>query len=435
VESPIGLKFILSIIDGSGGSDMGFTLAEKIIHGKIGRVPSLGEIVVLPIDAAMAQDGTAPLLIKSFEEMGAKSVWDRKKAFFVIDHISPSSNEGTSALHKMMRIFAKKHGIAIYDVGEGICHQLLPEKGYVFPGGVVVGADSHTCTHGAFAAFSTGIGSTEMAAVFASGKLWFKVPETFKINITGRLKPNVMSKDAILYAIGKVGADGATYMAVEFAGDTVRAMSMDSRITMTNMAVEMGAKTGLIASDNVTKGFLEGRITVPFIELSADADAYYSDVLEIEAERLEPMLSCPHAVDNVKPVSDLEGKNVDQVFIGSCTNGRLEDLRVAAKILKNKKTKARTIVMPASKEVLIDAIREGIIEELVKAGCAVGVPGCGPCVGGHHGVPSPGETVVSTTNRNFKGRMGCADADIYLASPITAACAALNGKITVPPEA
>jgi homoaconitate hydratase family protein len=274
-----------------------------------------------------------------------------------------------------------------------------------------------------------------MAAVFASGKLWFKVPETFKINITGRLKPNVMSKDAILYAIGKVSADGATYMAVEFTGDTVRAMSMDSRITMTNMAVEMGAKTGLIASDKVTRSFLEGRITVPFIELSADADAYYSDVLEIEAERLEPMLSCPHAVDNVKPVSDLEGKNVDQVFIGSCTNGRLEDLRVAAKILKNKKTKARTIVMPASKEVLIDAIREGIIEELVKAGCAVGVPGCGPCVGGHHGVPSPGETVVSTTNRNFKGRMGCADADIYLASPITAACAALNGKITVPPEA
>lgn len=411
---------------------MSLTLAEKIISGKIGRTPAPGEIVVMPIDAAMAHDGTAPLMIKSFEEMGARSVWDRSKAAFVIDHISPSSNEGTSSLHKMMRDFARKHGIALYDVGSGICHQLLPEKGYVFPGGVVVGADSHTCTHGAFAAFSTGIGSTDMAAVFASGKLWFKVPESLRVNVTGLLKPNVMSKDAVLYAIGEVGADGATYKAVEFTGDTVVRMTMDSRMTMTNMAIEMGGKTGLIASDATTKEFLAGRTDVAHKDLKADRGASYSDELEIDAAKLEPMLSCPHQVDNVKPVSEMEGRDVDQVFIGSCTNGRVEDLRIAARVLAGKKVKARTIIMPASQEVMLACLREGIIEQLVKAGCAVGVPGCGPCVGGHHGVPSNGEVVVSTTNRNFKGRMGNANSDVYLASPLTAAHSALNGRFTVP---
>lgn len=413
---------------------MGLTLVEKIISKKIGRQPSPGEIVVLPIDAAMAHDGTAPLMIKSFEEMGAKVVWDRDRAIFVIDHVAPSSNEGTSALHKMMREFAKKHGIMLYDVGEGICHQILPEKGYVFPGGVVVGADSHTCTHGAFAAFSTGIGSTEMAAVFASGKLWFKVPESIRVNISGNFRRNVTSKDAILYVIGELKADGATYKAVEFTGDTVRGMSMEGRMVMTNMVIEMGGKTGLIASDNKTRAFLEGRIKVPFIEIDGDKDAEYAKEVEVEAWRLEPLISCPHQVDNVKAVSELEGNPVDQVFIGSCTNGRLEDLRMVAKVLKGKKVRARTIVMPASREVMINALKEGIIEVLVEAGCAVGVPGCGPCVGGHHGIPSPGDVVISTTNRNFKGRMGCADAEIYLASPLTAAYSALNGKFTVPEE-
>jgi homoaconitate hydratase family protein len=325
-------------------------------------------------------------------------------------------------------------GIKLYDVGEGICHQILPEKGYVFPGGVVVGADSHTCTHGAFAAFSTGIGSTDMAAVFASGKLWFKVPESIRINITGSFRGNVTSKDAILFAIGEIKADGATYRSVEFTGEAVKNMSMDSRMVMTNMAIEMGGKTGLIASDSTTRVFLEGRIKVPFKEINADAGAHYVDELEIEAGKLEPMLSCPHQVDNVRAVSELEGKPVDQVFIGSCTNGRLEDLRMVAKVLRGKSVKVRTIVMPASKEVLLSALREGVIEELVRAGCAVGVPGCGPCVGGHHGVPSPGDIVISTTNRNFKGRMGCAEAEIYLASPLTAAYSALNGKFTVPEE-
>jgi 3-isopropylmalate/(R)-2-methylmalate dehydratase large subunit len=411
---------------------MGMTLAEIIISGKTGREPAPGEIVVLPIDAAMAHDGTAPLMIKSFEEMGAKSVWDKRKAAFVIDHISPSSNEGTSSLHKMMRDFARKHGIALYDVGAGICHQLLPEKGYVYPGGIVVGADSHTCTHGAFAAFSTGIGSTDMAAVFASGKLWFKVPESLRINLTGDMKKNVMSKDAVLFAIGEVGADGATYKAVEFTGKAVADMTMDSRMTMTNMAIEMGGKTGLIASDEKTKQFLKGRTDAAFKELKADRGASYSDELEIDAAKLEPMLSCPHQVDNVMPVSEMEGKEVDQVFIGSCTNGRVEDLRITARVLAGKKVKARTIVMPASQEIMLTCLKEGIIEGLVKAGCAVGVPGCGPCVGGHHGVPSKGEVVISTTNRNFKGRMGNAESDIYLASPLTAAHSALTGKFTIP---
>jgi homoaconitate hydratase family protein len=408
------------------------TIIEKIIFEKIGKITSPGDIVVLPIDTAMAHDGTAPLMIKSFEEMNAKKVWDSSKAVFVIDHVAPSSNEGTSRLHKMMRDFAKKHGIKLYDIGEGICHQILPEKGHVFPGAIVVGADSHTCTHGAFTAFATGIGSTEMAAVFASGKLWFKVPESIRINVNGKLKGNVMSKDLILYIIGEIKADGATYKAVEFTGNTIKEMSMESRMVMTNMVVEMGGKTGLIETDEKTKVFLEGRVNIPFKEIKADKNAKYSDEMEIEAERIEPMVSCPHSVDNVKPVSEVEGIEVDQVFIGSCTNGRLEDLRIVAKVLRNKKVKTRTIVMPASREVLLNAIKEGIIEELIRAGCVVGVPGCGPCVGSHHGIPSPGDVVVSTTNRNFKGRMGIADAYIYLASPLTAAYAALNGKITIP---
>ena len=410
------------------------TLAEKILSMKIKRDVSPGEIVVVEVDAAMAHDGTAPLMIQSFKAMGMTKVWDPSRAVFVIDHIAPSSNEGTSALHKMMREFALQHGLNFFDVGEGICHQLLPEKGFVYPGGVVLGADSHTCTHGAFAAFSTGIGSTEMAAVFGSGKLWLRVPESLKITVTGALKSYVTAKDVVLHVIGEIGADGATYMAVEYSGDTVKEMSIDSRMTLCNMAVEMGAKTGLIASDEKTRLFLEGRCQAPCKTIEPDSSAYYTDELIVEADKLEPMVSCPHEVDNVKAVAEVEGTPVDQVFIGSCTNGRLEDLRMAAKVLKGKKVKCRTIVMPASREVYLKALREGLIEIFLEAGCAVGVPGCGPCVGGHHGVPAPGEVVVATTNRNFKGRMGCAEAFIYLASPIVAAHAAIQGKIVHPKE-
>ena len=410
----------------------GQTLAEKILSKKLGREVAPGEIVAVQVDVAMAHDGTAPLTIQQFKKMGLTRVWNPEKIVFVIDHIAPSSNEGTSELHNMIREFAREHSITVFDVGEGICHQLLPEKGYVYPGAVVVGADSHTCTHGAFAAFATGIGSTEMAAVLGSGKIWFMVPESLKIVITGKPKHNVTAKDIILYIIGELGADGATYMAVEFTGDAVKEMSIDSRMTLTNMAVEMGAKTGLIASDEKTIEYLESRTSMPVKALAPDSNASYADELSVEANRLEPLIACPHNVDNVKSVFEVEGTPVDQVFIGSCTNGRLEDLRLVARVLKNKHVKARTIVMPASREVYLKALKEGIIEVLVKAGCAVGVPGCGPCVGGHHGIPGPDENVVATINRNFRGRMGCSKANIYLASPLVAAYAALHGKIVYP---
>uniref|UniRef100_A0A7J3ZLH0 3-isopropylmalate dehydratase large subunit n=1 Tax=Fervidicoccus fontis TaxID=683846 RepID=A0A7J3ZLH0_9CREN len=410
----------------------GQTLAEKILSKKLGRKVAPGEIVALQVDIAMAHDGTAPLAIQQFRRMGLTRVWDSKRVVLVIDHVAPSSNEGTSELHSMIREFAREHSITVYDVGEGICHQLLPEKGHVYPGAIIVGADSHTCTHGAFAAFATGIGSTEMAAVLGSGKIWFMVPESLKVVITGKPRRNVTAKDIILHIIGELGADGATYMAVEFTGDAVKEMSIDSRMTLTNMAVEMGAKTGLIASDERTLEYLRGRTSVLTGTITPDSNASYADELTVEAGRLEPVVACPHNVDNVKGVSEVEGTPVDQVFIGSCTNGRLEDLRVVARVLKNRRVKARTIVMPASREVYLKALQEGIIETLVKAGCAVGVPGCGPCVGGHHGIPGPNENVVATINRNFKGRMGNSKANIYLASPLVAAYAALYGKIVYP---
>ncbi|MEM1619790.1 MAG: 3-isopropylmalate dehydratase large subunit [Fervidicoccaceae archaeon] len=412
----------------------GQTLAEKILSLNVGRRVSPGDLVVARVDTAMAHDGTAPLAIKSFESMGAEKVWDGSRIVFVIDHVAPSSNEGTSRLHKIMREFAARHGIRLYDVGEGICHQVLVERGHVYPGAVVIGADSHTCTHGAFAAFGTGVGSTELAAVMASGRIWLRVPESLKVVVVGELKPNVTSKDVALYVVSEVGADGATYMAVEYGGETVEKMSVDSRMTLTNMAVEMGAKTGLMPSDEKTLSFLAGRVSAPLSKLASDPDAEYADELVVEADRLEPLVAVPHEVDNVRSVTEVEGTPVDQVFIGSCTNGRLEDLRQVAKVLKGRRVKVRTIVMPASREVYLKALEEGVIRVLLESGCAVGVPGCGPCVGGHHGIPAPGETVVATINRNFKGRMGSAEAKIYLASPIVAAHAALHGAIKYPEE-
>ncbi|RLE49625.1 MAG: 3-isopropylmalate dehydratase large subunit [Candidatus Methanomethylicota archaeon] len=414
---------------------MGMTLAEKIFSAKVGKAVSPGDIVAVSIDAAMAHDGTAPLMIRSFESMGAKKVWDPSKAVLVIDHVTPSPNEGSSSLHKMMREFAKKHGLTLLE-NEGICHQVMPEKGYIWPGTVVVGADSHTCTYGAFGAFATGIGSTEMAAVFASGKLWFKVPESLKVKVEGSYPKYVSSKDVVLHVIGEIKADGATYMAIEYVGQAVKALSVDGRMVLTNMAVEMGAKTGLVAPDNKTLEFLKGRIpnNVEVKAFEGDSDAHYADELFVDVSSLEPQVACPHSVDNVKPISEVEGIPIDQVFIGSCTNGRLEDLEITAKILRGRKVKVRTIVIPASREVYLKALREGLVEVLIEAGCVVAPPGCGPCAGGHLGVPSPGDKVLSTTNRNFKGRMGTADAEIYLASPAVAAATALKGEIVDPRE-
>lgn len=412
---------------------MGKTISEKILSKASNSDAYAGEIVVASVDFAMAQDGTAPLTIKALQEMGVNKVWDREKIALVFDHNAPSPNEGVSKLHALMREWGKKQGVILYDVGSGVCHTLLPEQGHVFPGDLVVGADSHTCTYGALGAFATGIGSTDMAVVFASGKLWFRVPETLLVSVNGKLPKGVYAKDIVLTVIGKVTASGANYMAVEYTGETIEELSVESRMTLCNMTVEMGGKTGIVAPDKKTIEYVEKRpIKKQYQTFSSDPDADYLSKLEIEATDLVPVLACPHEVDNVKPVTEVEGTNIDQVYIGTCTNGRIEDLRIAANVLKNKKVKTITIIVPASREIYLQALKEGLIEIFVRAGAVVCNPGCGPCVGTHQGIPSPGYTVVSTANRNFKGRMGSDEAEIYLASPHTAAVTAIKGEITDP---
>lgn len=413
---------------------MGKTITEKILGRASGRDVSPGDLIVSPIDACMAHDGTAPLAIRAFREMGAKKVWDPSRIALVIDHIAPSSSEGTSNLHVLMRQFATDHGIKLFDVGEGICHQIMPEKGYVLPGRVIVGADSHTCTYGAFGAFSTGIGSTELAAVMVSGKLWFRVPESIRCLVNGRMPVGVLPKDVILHILGLIGADGATYKTVEFSGDAVRGMSVSGRMTLCNMVVEMGAKNGIVEPDEKVREFLRGRTQAEGEYLKSDPDAEYSKVFEVSAEGLEPMVACPSSVDNVRPVGEVEGIEVNQVFLGSCTNGRLEDLIEAAKILKGRKVKegVRMLVIPASREVYLEAMKMGLLQILAEAGCSIYGPGCGPCPGGHLGVLGQGEVCVSTSNRNFVGRMGSKESQIYLVSPLTAAASAVTGELTDP---
>jgi len=413
---------------------MGKTIVEKILRSASGKDAYAGDIVVAKVDVAMAHNGTALLAIESFRGMNGQSLWDPSKVFLVIDHVAPSATESFSKVHKAMREFARMYGAKLYEAGSGICHQLMVESGFIYPGTLAVGADSHTCTYGALGAFATGIGSTEMAAVFMSGKLWFKVPETVKVEVNGTLPPMVLPKDVILKIIGLVGADGATYKAVEFCGLTVKSMSIDGRLTLCNMAVEMGAKTGIIEADEKTMNYLGGLGVKENLRLKSDEDAEFSSKILLEVSNLEPQISCPHNVDNVKSVREVEGVEVNQVFLGSCTNGRLEDLRVAAEILKGKTVKrnVRMIVAPASRNIYLQALKEGLIEIFIKAGCIVCNPGCGPCAGAHQGILAPGEVCLSTSNRNFKGRMGSSDAEIYLASPATAAISALEGKITDP---
>ena len=409
---------------------------EKILSSASGRDARAGDIVVVPIDVVMAQDGTAPLAIKTFREMGGKRVWNPSKIVFVIDHIAPSTSEGTSRLHQMMRDFAAEQGIRVHDVGAGVCHQLILEEGYAKPGSVIAGADSHTCTYGALGAFATGIGSTETAAILLSGKLWFKVPETIKCEIEGRLRKGVVAKDVILHITRKIRVDGATYKALEFCGTTIEGMSVASRVTLCNMAVEMGAKTAIVPPDRKTREYLKGRVGGKIPSITSDGDAEYCEAIDFNVGELEPQIARPHSVDNVSPVGEVEGIEVDQVFLGSCTNGRLEDLRAAARILRGRKVKrgVRMLVVPASRKIHLQAMREGLIKTFLGAGCVVCSPGCGPCMGGHIGVLAPGEVCVSTSNRNFVGRMGSPEAEIYLASPLTAAASAIAGKITDPRE-
>ncbi|MDD1720504.1 MAG: 3-isopropylmalate dehydratase large subunit [Euryarchaeota archaeon] len=391
------------------------------------------EFVLARVDMAMAHDGTSVLGVKAFEAMGAEHVWDSDKVAIVFDHIAPASTERAATLQATIRSWARDQELThLFDIGEGICHQVMVEQGLSLPGTLIVGADSHSCTYGALGAFATGVGATEIAEVFATGTLWLKVPETVKITVNGKLPRQVAAKDVILKIAGAMGADGASYQALEFYGTTIDALSIEGRLTMSNMAIEVGAKAAIIPPDDKTFEYLnEVSPQQSYTPCYADGNASYVAELSLTTRDLAPQVACPHRVDNVKNVDEIEGIPIDQVFLGSCTNGRFEDLLVAARILDGEQVSCRTIVVPASKRVLLTSIREEVLETLVEAGATVCSPGCGPCLGAHNGVLGRGETCLSTANRNFKGRMG-ADGVIYLASPATAAATALTGEITDP---
>lgn len=420
----------------NGGFKMPMTMAEKILAKASGNNQiKAGEIVMANIDVAMTHDLTGPLSVESFKKIGVEKVWDPEKIVVIFDHQVPADSLEAAQNHIVMRQFVKEQGITnFYDVNEGVCHQVLPEKGHVVPGEVVVGTDSHTCTHGALGAFSTGIGSTDMAMVFATGKLWFKVPETIKFEIEGELGKYIYSKDVVLNIIGNIGADGATYNACEFGGETTRKMSVSDRMALCNMAIEMGGKTGLVEPDQKALNYIKGRSNKPYEVFKTDDDAESLTTMHVDVSDLEPQIACPHNVDNVKPVSEVEGTYIDQVFLGSCTNGRLDDLRVAAEILKGKEVSnnVRMLVIPASREIYRSALDEGLMNIFVDAGALVCNPCCGPCLGGHVGLLGPGEVSLSTSNRNFKGRQGSSEAEVYLSSAAVAAASAIKGQITDP---
>lgn len=415
---------------------MSRTMAEKIMAKASGnKGAKAGEIVMANIDVAMTHDLTGPLSVESFNKIGVKKVWDPEKIVVLFDHQVPADSLDAARNHIMMREFVKEQGINnFYDVREGVCHQVLPEKGHIVPGEVVVGTDSHTCTHGALGAFSTGIGSTDMSMVFATGKLWFKIPETIKFDIQGTLKDNVYAKDVVLHIIGKIGADGATYKACEFAGETTKELSISERMVLCNMAIEMGGKTGLVEPDEKTLSYLQNRTTKKYEIMKTDEDAASLETLQIDVDDLEPQIACPHHVDNVKSISEVEGTSIDQVFLGSCTNGRLEDLRTAAEIVKGHQVSdnVRMLVIPASREIYLQAMDEGLLRIFAESGALVCNPCCGPCLGGHIGLVGPGEVSLSTSNRNFKGRQGSPDAEVYLSSAAVAAASALKGVIADP---
>jgi 3-isopropylmalate/(R)-2-methylmalate dehydratase large subunit len=411
---------------------MGKTIAEKILSAHSGKDLKAGDFAICAVDFTFGQDGTSSIIIDRVREMGLTEL---KSPFcMVIDHSAPSPSEGVSRVHKKMRQFSAEYKAPLFDVGCGVCHQVIPESGRIVPGNLVLGADSHTCTYGALGVFSTGVGSTDLAVALSTGKNWFKVPESFKIVVKGTVPEGVYAKDIILHIIGKIGAGGATYKAVEFCGPVIDEMEMDGRFTMCNMAVEMGAKAGIMPQDKKTAAWLKARGVEAISPVVPDGDAVYEKVLEFDVSRLAPQVSIPHSVDTVKEAAQLSGVAIQEAFIGTCTNGRFSDLAEAARVLKGRTVAAgvRLIVAPASKPIYREALKAGLIDTFVAAGGAVVVPGCGPCVGTHNGVPSDGENVVSTANRNFKGRMGNPAAFIYLASPATVAASALEGRITGP---
>ncbi|MDD5540527.1 MAG: 3-isopropylmalate dehydratase large subunit [Candidatus Marinimicrobia bacterium] len=410
---------------------MGKTFSEKILGKKAGKPVAPGEIVEIEPDIAMSHDNTAAIS-STFYKIGVDKVYDPDKHVVILDHCTPAANEKFAQNHKDIREFVAKQDIKnFYDINEGICHQVMPEKGYVWPGALIVGADSHTTSYGAFGAFSTGIGRSEMAVIMACGKIWLRVPETLKIVCDGEFQPGVTSKDLMLKIAGDIGADGGLYRAIEFCGSGIDRMTLASRFVMTNMAVEIGAKNGYMIPNDEVLDYVKSRINREFEMFESDPDAVFDEVLHYNLADIEPMVAKPHTVDNVAPVSAVRGTKIDQVFFGSCTNTRVEDFEVVVSILKGKKVhpNVRMLVFPASREIFLEVLKRGWIADFVEAGAIIMNPGCGPCMGNHEGVPAKGEVTLSTSNRNFKGRMGNKDAEIYLCSPRTAAVSALTGRI------
>jgi 3-isopropylmalate dehydratase large subunit len=408
------------------------TLTEVIFSHKLGRTVTQGETVVVDVDHVMSHDTTTPLAIQAFRKLtNGGRVFNSQRSHIVFDHIIPAATIAAATLHRDVRTFAQEQDITILQ--EGICHQVMPERGYVTPGNIIVGADSHTCTYGALGAFATGMGSTDIGVAYATGRTWFLIPPTINIRIMGRLPFGVYTKDVTFEMVRTVGVDGANYRAIEYTGELVEQMSVSERFTLCNMAIEMGGKAGLVAPDATTQAWLHGRIDHPYPML-APQNPRYERVVEIDASELSPLIACPPDVNNVVPVEEVEHVRIDQVFLGTCTNGRLDDLAIAANIMRGKTLhpQTRMVVVPASREIYLEAMRLGYLETFVKAGASVGTPGCGPCIGRHHGVLAPGERALTTMNRNFTGRMGDPTAEIYLGSPATAAATALSGHISDP---
>ncbi|MFH1038200.1 MAG: 3-isopropylmalate dehydratase large subunit [PVC group bacterium] len=418
---------------------MGMTIAQKILAAHCGReTVEPDEIVMAELDLVLGNDITAPLAIEAFRESGVETVFDRERIVLVLDHFTPNKDIRSAEQCRLVRDFAREQKIThFYDVGEmGIEHVLLPEQGLVVPGDLVIGADSHTCTYGALGAFATGVGSTDLAAAMIGGEAWFRVPHSMLFRYEGELNPWVSGKDLILYTIGKIGVSGARYSAMEFNGPVIGSLPMNDRLTMSNMAIEAGAKAGIFPPDRVTREYVKNRARREPRFYASDPDAEYLETVTIDVGGIEPLVACPSLPSNVKPVREAKGVRIDQSVIGSCTNGRLEDLRVAAGILRGRKIAptVRTIILPGSQQVYLEALREGLIEIFVEAGAAVSTPTCGPCLGGHMGILAAGERAVATTNRNFVGRMGHPESEVYLASPAVAAASAVAGELTHPDD-
>ncbi len=416
---------------------MGMTITEKILAKAAGKEKvTPGELIEANIDIVMCHDVTTPPAISMLEEKGIDRVFDKEKIVVTPDHFQPAKDIKSAELHKRLDEWARRHEIKYYyKIGRaGVCHALLPEQGHIRPGEVIIGPDSHTCTYGAFAAFGTGVGSTDLAAALATGQLWFKVPASIKFIFNGSLGPGVYSKDVILAIIARIGTDGALYKAMEFVGPALADMSMEARMTITNMAIEAGAKNGIISFDKVTKKYLDEHLKEKkdYTVFESDKDAEYVAVEEFDCSKIEPMVALPHLPSNGVPVAECAGKKMDQAYIGSCTNGRIEDLRIAAKILKGKQAAIRTIVVPATPTIWKQANDEGLFDIFYEAGCVIAAPTCGACLGGFMGVLAGGEKCISTTNRNFVGRMGHPKSEVYLAGPATAAATAIEGKIADP---